>query len=84
MRVTVELTYDMSRALGIDRFDVDDVATVKDLIAKAHERVGPTFEAETRLAAVAVNGVLMSYQSGLRTRLADGDRVSFVKAAAGG
>lgn len=84
MRVTVELTYDMSKALGTDRFDVEDVATVRELIAKARERVGPTFEAETRLAAVAVNGVLTSYERGLGTRLADGDRVSFVKAAAGG
>lgn len=84
MRVTVELTYDMSKALGTDRFEVEDVATVKELIAKARERVGPSFEEQTRLAAVAVNGVLTSYERGLRTRLADGDRVSFVKAAAGG
>jgi len=84
MRVTVELTYDMSKALGTDHFEVEDVATVKELIAKARERVGPTFEEHTRLAAVAVNGVLTSHAKGLGTRLADGDRVSFVKAAAGG
>jgi molybdopterin converting factor small subunit len=84
MRVTVELTYDMSKMLGTDRFDVEGVATVKDLIAKAREHVGPTFEEQTRLAAVAVNGVLTSHKHGLRTKLADGDIVSFVKAAAGG
>jgi molybdopterin converting factor small subunit len=33
---------------------------------------------------VAVNGVLVNYRKGLKTPLADGDRVSFVKAAAGG
>ena len=36
------------------------------------------------LTAVAVNGVLVSHQRGMKTRLADGDVVAFVKAAAGG
>jgi molybdopterin converting factor small subunit len=33
---------------------------------------------------VAVNGVLSSHRRGMKTRLADGDVVTFVKAAAGG
>jgi molybdopterin converting factor small subunit len=84
MHVTVELTYDMSKVAGVDRFEVEDVATVKELIAKAKERVGPSFEEQARLSAVAINGVLSNYKRGLRTKLADGDIVSFVKAAAGG
>jgi molybdopterin converting factor small subunit len=84
MRVTVELTYELSKLVGTDRFEVEDVATVKDLIDQARERVGPDFDQKTRLAAVVVNGVVASYQRGLGTRLADGDIVSFVKAAAGG
>jgi molybdopterin converting factor small subunit len=84
MRVTVELTYELSKLVGTDRFEVEDAATVKDLIVKARERVGPDFDEKVRLAAVVVNGVVASYRSGLRTKLADGDVVSFVKAAAGG
>jgi sulfur carrier protein ThiS len=36
------------------------------------------------VAAVSVNGVLVTHGRGLRTAVADGDRVMFVKAAAGG
>ena len=36
------------------------------------------------MAAVAVNGVLINYRKGMKTQLADGDTVSFVKAASGG
>jgi molybdopterin converting factor small subunit len=84
MRVTVELTYEMSKLVGAERFEVEGAATVKELIAKARERVGPDFDQQVRLAAVVVNGVVASYQNGLRTKLADGDVVSFVKASAGG
>ena len=47
------------------------------------------FEAErydelTRVAAVAVNGVLVHYKRGAKTPVRDGDTVAFVKAAAGG
>ncbi len=84
MRVTVELTYELSKLVGTDRFDVEDAATVKELIEKARARVGPDFDEQVRLAAVVVNGVIASYQKGLRTKLADGDIVSFVKASAGG
>jgi molybdopterin converting factor small subunit len=84
MRVTVELTYEMSKLVGAERFEVEDVATVKELIAKSRERVGPDFDEKVRLAAVVVNGVVASYKNGLSTKLADGDIVSFVKASAGG
>jgi thiamine biosynthesis protein ThiS len=84
MRVTVELTYDMIKAMGCERFEVDDVETVADLLDKARGRIGPSFEQHTRLAAVAVNGVLVNHLRGRSTRLGDGDRITFVKASAGG
>ena len=89
MSVTVELTYDMGKALGVDRFDVDGARTVADAlrIAKERFRGGPgadEFDRLARVAAVAVNGVLMSHRKGKRTPLESGDIVSFVKAAAGG
>ncbi len=84
MRVTVEPTYDMSKVLGVDSFEVEDVATVAEAVEKARERVGDEFEKLSRVAAIAVNGVLVSHTKGMKTRLSDGDRISFVKAAAGG
>jgi molybdopterin converting factor small subunit len=36
------------------------------------------------VAAVAVNGVLVNHRKGMKTKLSDGDTVTFVKAAAGG
>ena len=87
MSVTVELTYDMSRALGVPRLEVDDVRTVADAVRMARARfaeAGEDFEKLTRVAAVAVNGVLVNYRRGMKTRLSDGDVVAFVKAAAGG
>jgi molybdopterin converting factor small subunit len=36
------------------------------------------------VAAVSVNGVLVTHGRGLGTKVADGDRVMFVKASAGG
>ena len=87
MGVTVELTYDMAKALGVPRFEVDGAATVRDVVRAAEARfagTGESFERLTRVSAIAINGVLMGYRKGMRTRLADGDRVSFVKAAAGG
>jgi len=87
--VTVELTYDMAKSLGVERFEVEDAETVADVIRAARDRFtgeqgSEEFDRLSRLAAVAVNGVLMSYRRGRRTRLAPGDIVTFVKAAAGG
>ncbi len=84
MQVTVEPTYEMSKVLGVDSFEVRDVKTVAELIEKAKRQVGPEFERLTRLAGVAVNGVLVSYMRGMKTELSDGDVVAFVMAAAGG
>ena len=87
MAVTVELTYDMSKALGVRSFEVDGAATVADIVRRTRERFGAQadeFEKLTRVAAVAINGVLVNHRKGMRTPVADGDRVSFLKAAAGG
>jgi molybdopterin converting factor small subunit len=87
MSVTVELTYDMGKALGVPRFEVDGAQTVADVVRMARDRFGEAgddFEKLTRVAAVAVNGVLVNHRRGMKTQLADGDVVVFVKAAAGG
>ena len=87
MSITVELTYDMSKALGEQRIELEDDQTVADVVRLARARFGAgeeSFEDLTRVAAVAVNGVLINYQKGMKTRLADGDTVTFVKAASGG
>jgi molybdopterin converting factor small subunit len=87
MSVTVELTYDMAKALGVPRFEVDGADTVRDVVRAAEERFassGESFERLTRVSAIAINGVLCTYRKGMKTRLTDGDRVAFVKAAAGG
>jgi len=87
MSVTVELTYDMSKALGVPRFEVDGARTVADVVRMARDRFGEAggdFEMLTRVAAVAVNGVLINHRKGMKTHVADGDVVVFVKAAAGG
>ena len=85
--IRVELTYDMSKELGVPRFDVEGAQTVADVVAAARERFGERAEAFARLsrvANVAVNGVLIAHRKGLKTALRPGDRVTFVKAAAGG
>jgi len=87
MSITVELTYDMSKVLGVQRFELEDVRTVADVVRLASARFGEgeeSFEKLTRVAAVAVNGVLINYRKGMKTPLSDGDTVSFLKAASGG
>lgn len=87
MGVTVEVTYDMATALGVRRFDVDGAGTVRDVLRLAREQFrehAAEFDRLTRVTAVAVNGVLVTHGRGLRTRVADGDTVMFIKAAAGG
>ena len=87
MAVTVELTYEMGKALGTRRFEVQGAATVADIVRFTRERFGERaaeFERLTQVAAVSVNGVLASHRRGMRTPVADGDRVMFVKASAGG
>ena len=48
------------------------------------QAAGKDYAALTRVAAVAVNGDLINYRKGMKTKLADGDRVAFLKASAGG
>ncbi len=88
MAVTIELTYEMSKAAGGEhRFEVPSAGTVADAVSAARARLGEQgadFEKLSRVAAVAVNGVLVSHKRGMKTPLADGDTVTFVKAAAGG
>jgi molybdopterin converting factor small subunit len=86
MSIRVELTYDMSKALGLQSFDIESPATVRDVVEQTETRFegGEEFAKLARLAAIAVNGVLINYRKGMKTKLRDGDRVGFVKAAAGG
>ena len=87
MSVTVELTYDMSKAYGERRIEVPQAATVKDAIGAveaAFAERGQELAPLSRVTAIAVNGILMKHRKGLKTRLADGDTVAFVKAASGG
>ena len=87
MSITVELTYDMSKALGTRRFEVEGAATVAEIVRLTRERFGERaaeFERLTRVATVSVNGVLVTHRRDMRTAVADGDRVMFVKASAGG
>ena len=84
MKVTLEPTYDMSKALGADSLELEGVHTVADVVEQAKRQIGPDFDQYARLAGIAVNGVLVNYKKGLKTKLADGDIVSFVKASAGG
>jgi molybdopterin converting factor small subunit len=85
--VTVELTYEMGKALGEPRFELEQAGTVADVIEAARVRFGADaarFDQLSKVTAIAVNGVLMSYKKGRKTPLSAGDTVTFVKAAAGG
>ena len=86
MSIRVELTYDMSKALGVRSFEIESAATVREVVEQTESRFagGGEFAKLARPTAIAVNGVLISYRKGMKTKLADGDRVGFVKAAAGG
>ena len=87
MSITIEVTYDMSKALGTRRFEVEGARTVQDVVRITREKFGErgeAFDKLTRVAAVSVNGVLINHTQGMSTPLADGDTVTFLKAAAGG
>ena len=86
MSIQVELTYDMSKKLGMRKFELDDAATVREVVALTALRFeeAEDFAKLSKCTAIAVNGVLMNYRKGLRTKLVDGDRVGFVKASSGG
>ena len=87
MSITVEVTYDMSKALGTNRFEVEGAQSVQDVLRLTRDKFGQKaeeFEKLTRVASIAVNGVLVSYRRGLRSPVADGHTVTFLKPAAGG
>ena len=87
MSIRVELTYDMGKAIGRHHFELDDAGTVADVVEQTRARFGEggeEFAKLARVARVAVNGVLVAYGKGMKTRLSAGDRVGVVKAAAGG
>ncbi|NTW87185.1 MAG: MoaD/ThiS family protein [Holophagaceae bacterium] len=87
MSITVELTYDLAKALGIRRLELEGTPTLRQVLALTRDRFGAegaTFDKLTRVTALVVNGVIASRSLGLDTPLHDGDRVSFLKAAAGG
>ncbi len=86
MSIHVELTYDMSKALGMNTFELESAETVREVVAQTEARFegGADFAKLARLAAIAVNGVLTNHRKGMKTRLRDGDRVGFVKSSSGG
>lgn len=74
--VRVELTYAMSKQLGVSHFDVEGARTVADVVAAARARFGEHAEDFARLSHVAnaaVNGVLIGYRKGMKTTLHPGD-----------
>ena len=87
MSITVELTYDLAKLLGIRRLELEGAPTLRQAVALTRDRFGAegqAFDQLTRVTALVVNGVLASRTRGLDAPLQDGDRVSFLKAAAGG
>jgi len=87
MSVAVQLTYAMAKELGAQRLEVEGAQTVADVLRLTRERFAGAparYDELTRVAAVAVNGVLVNYERGMKTPVRDGDIVAFVKAAAGG
>jgi len=87
MGVRVQLTYDMGKELGESRIEIEGARNVKDVVRLTRDRFAPggeSFDTLSRVAAVALNGVLINYRKGMKTPVADGDTVAFVKAAAGG
>jgi len=85
MSVDVQLTYAMAKEVGAQRLQLEGAKTIADVLRMTRERfAGARYDELTRVAAVAVNGVLVNYKRGKNTPVHDGDTVAFVKAAAGG
>jgi len=85
--ITVELTYDLAKLLGTRHLELEGAATVGDALrlTRAHfAEQQADFDRLTRVTALAVNGVLINHRNLWATPLTPGDRVSFLKAAAGG
>lgn len=87
MSITVELTYDLAKVLGSRRLELEGTPTLRQTVALTRDRFGAegaTFDKLTRVTTLVVNGVLASRTHSQDTPLQDGDRVTFLKAAAGG
>jgi molybdopterin converting factor small subunit len=87
MSITVELTYDLSKVLGSRHLQLEGAATVADAVRLTRERFAgrvETFDKLIRVANLAVNGVLINHARDQQTPLKDGDRLTFLMAAAGG
>ncbi|MBW2229875.1 MAG: MoaD/ThiS family protein [Deltaproteobacteria bacterium] len=87
MAVRVQLTYDMGKELGESLIEIEGARFVKDVVRLTRERFASgsgSFDTLSRVTAIALNGVLINYRKGMKTPVADGDTVAFVKAAAGG
>ena len=87
MSIIVELTYDLAKLLGNRHLVLDGADTVGDALRLTRARFAEhqtDFDRLTRVTALAVNGVLINHRSQWETPLAPGDRVNFLKAAAGG
>ncbi len=87
MSITVELTYDLAKALGVRRLELEGTPTLREVLQLTRGRFGAegaTFDRLTRVTALVVNGVLVGQGRAQDAPLQDGDRVSFLKAAAGG
>ena len=87
MTITVELTYELAKLLGVRRIELEGAATVGEALRLTRNRFADHqefFDRHLRATALVVNGVLSNHRSHLATRLRDGDRVGLLKAAAGG
>ena len=87
MSITVELTYELAKILGTRRIELEAAATVADALRLIRTRFAAheaDFDRHMGVMALVVNGVLINHQKHLATRLVDGDRLGFLKAAAGG
>ncbi len=87
MSITVELTYDLAKALGSRRLELEGTPTLRQVLTLTRDRFGAegaAFDRLTRVTALVVNGVIASRTHSLDIPLQAGDRVSFLKAAAGG
>jgi molybdopterin converting factor small subunit len=86
MKITIEMTYEMAKVLGVRSFHVE-AATVAEAVRLTRTRFGDkaeAFDQLTRVTGLVINGVMVQYRSGMETALSDGDTIGFLKAAAGG
>ena len=80
MSISVELTYDMGKTIGQHRFELEGASTVAEVVEQTRTRFegGAEFEKLARVARVAVNGVLIAYRKGMKTKPTRSPSLSFV------